>query len=432
MMNWNVLPDLAAVALLTCVFASTVRRSHSKSAGLWLSGWLLVAAHFAASLFLHYPGTVGCVAEYIGTITLVTAGVLFQTAVVPYKDEPSRPWMTSLLMAVNTLYVILLIHGKPPAWALNATAALFGVGPLIITLASLKKFNSKLRWATVILNSSLAVFLLCFQLRPGNGDYLALYAVLFTVYLGCAINFLFAYRRPTTGSVITIIGFITWASVFLIGPWLFYSFPAVHVESEVWNLPKFIVAVGMILILLEGQIEYNKQLALHDPLTGLPNRRLFEDRLTSALDRARRTNTQMALLIIDLNRFKAVNDTLGHHVGDLLLERVGAIFAGRVRRSDTVARTGGDEFSIILEEPASRSEATSVAQALLELLHEPLQLESHTVRIGASIGVGIFPEDADEMEALCIVADKQMYEEKVRMRAQSRPESVPLAKPLPN
>ena len=188
----------------------------------------------------------------------------------------------------------------------------------------------------------------------------------------------------------------------------------------------------MILILLEGQIEYNKQLALHDALTGLPNRRLFEDRLSNALDRARRTNTQTALLIIDLNRFKQVNDTFGHHVGDLLLQRVGALFLGRVRRSDTVARTGGDEFSIILEEPASRAEAMHVSQALLELLRTPLQLENHTVRTGASIGVAIFPEDASEMEALCVAADKRMYEEKQRLAAQSRPEAVPLAKPLTN
>jgi diguanylate cyclase (GGDEF)-like protein len=432
MMNWNVLPDLAAIALLTCAFASTVRRSHSKSAGLWLAGWLLVAVHFAASLFLHYSGIVGKVGEYTGTITLVIAGVLFQTAVIPYREEPSRPWMTALLMAVNALYVILLIAGNPPAWALNATAVLFAAGPLVITLTALKRFNNAFRWAIVLLNASLSAFLIVFQNRPGNGGYLAFNAVLFTVFLGCSISFIFAYPRPTTGSIISIIGFITWASVFVIGPWLFYHFPAAHVESEVWNLPKFVVAVGMILLLLEGQIEHNKHLALHDPLTGLPNRRLFEDRLTSALDRARRIDAQMALLIVDLNRFKEVNDTFGHHVGDLLLQRVGAIFLGRVRRSETVARTGGDEFSIILEEPASRAEATHVSQALLELLEKPLQLENQSVRIGASIGIAVFPEDAAGMEALCIAADKRMYEEKQRLAAQSYPDALPLANPVAN
>jgi diguanylate cyclase (GGDEF)-like protein len=187
----------------------------------------------------------------------------------------------------------------------------------------------------------------------------------------------------------------------------------------------------MILILLEGQIEHNKHLALHDALTSLPNRRLFEDRLSNALDRARRTNTQTALLIVDLNHFKQVNDTFGHHVGDLLLQRVGALFLGRVRRSDTVARTGGDEFSIILEEPANRAEAMHVSQALLELLRTPMQLENHTVQAGASIGVAVFPEDATEMEQLCIVADQRMYDEKLRRSTQGLTEAVPHAKPLP-
>ena len=153
---------------------------------------------------------------------------------------------------------------------------------------------------------------------------------------------------------------------------------------------------------------------LHDELTGLPNRRLFQDRLTNALERARRSGAQTALLLVDLDHFKKVNDTLGHHVGDLLLERVGTICTGRVRRSDTVARTGGDEFSVILEEPTCRVDAEHVSHSLIELLEEPLQLDDHTVRIGASVGIAIYPDDAADMESLCIAADLRMYENKHR------------------
>src|SRR5208282_6537024 len=128
----------------------------------------------------------------------------------------------------------------------------------------------------------------------------------------------------------------------VVGPYTQTYYPTVHIESEVWNLPKYVVAVGMILLLLENQIEHNKYLALHDELTGLPNRRLFQDRLASALERARRTGSQAALLLVDLDHFKQVNDTVGHHIGDELLKRVSDAFVGRVRRSDTVARTGGD------------------------------------------------------------------------------------------
>ena len=204
-------------------------------------------------------------------------------------------------------------------------------------------------------------------------------------------------------------GFFAWSMVFVLAPLLAAYRPSLHLESEVWNLPKYIVAVGMILLLLENQIEHNKHLALHDELTGLPNRRLFKDRLASALERARRAQCQAALLVVDLNRFKDVNDTFGHHTGDLLLRQVAAIFDGRVRRSDTVARTGGDEFSIILDSPSSRSEAEMVAQSLLALLHEPIQVDQHQLSVSASIGIAVFPEDATDTESLCIAADLRMY-----------------------
>jgi len=424
-MNWSVLPDLAAITLLICAFASVARHSRSSVSGpwidTWLTGWALIAVHFFAFLFLSLPDGWSVGAEMTGTVALVLAGLLFQSGVVTFRNEISSRWMISTLLSANTLYVILLTGGAP-VWALNGSAALLGIGPLAITLASLRKINCALRWTTVTLYLALALFLLAIQHRAGAFDELALNAVLFTVYLGCSINFFITFRRTTTGAFVTIAGFCAWASVFVVGPALMALMPQMHIESEVWNLPKFVVAVGMLLLLLEDQIEHNKHLALHDALTGLPNRRHFENHLASALKRARRAKTQAALLLIDLDQFKMVNDALGHHVGDLLLKRVGAICTGRVRRSDTVARTGGDEFSIILEEPTSRAEAELVAHSLIQLLQEPMQLEGKTVRSGASIGAAVYPEDALEVEHLCIVADKRMYENK--QSAASTPASI--------
>jgi diguanylate cyclase (GGDEF)-like protein len=264
---------------------------------------------------------------------------------------------------------------------------------------------------TVLLYAALAAYLTVVQSRPNGAD-LALNGVLFTVYLDCCIHFWYAYRQATTGAFITISGFFLWATVFVAGPLQEAWFPAAHIESEVWNLPKFVVGFGMILLLLEEQIEHNKHLALHDVLTGLPNRRLFQDRLESAIERARRTETQTALLVLDLDRFKQVNDSMGHHVGDLLLQQVARMFGSRVRRSDTVARTGGDEFSVILESPTNGADAVLVGRSLQALLENPLLLEEHSVKIGISFGVAVFPDDAQEIEALCIAADLRMYENK--------------------
>ena len=410
-MNWSVLADLIAIALLICAFASTARRHYSPTASMWLIAWLMIALHFIAALFSDLPGVWGALAQILNLVALIWAGVLFQTAVIPHRKERCSREMMYLLLTVNMLYLTLLFTSQPK-WTCTMAAALYGLGPLAITIFARPRCNSRYRWSTITVNLLLSVFLLVFQTRPGNGPYLAMNAVMVAVFLDCAIKFFFAYRRATAGAFITIAGFTVWASIFALGPALFYYFPQVHVEAEVWNLPKFIVAIGMILLLLEDQIEHNKYLALHDELTGLPNRRLFQDRLTYALERARRSGAQTALLLVDLDHFKKVNDTLGHHVGDLLLERVGAICTGRVRRSDTVARTGGDEFSVILEEPISRADAEHVSHSLIQLLTEPLQLDDHTVRIGASVGIAIYPDDAADMESLCIAADLRMYENK--------------------
>lgn len=415
---------MAAVALLACAFASVARRGQTLFSGIWLTGWMLIVLHFAAFIFLPAPGVWGILAADIGLASLICAGVLFMYASVPYRNKRSSRFMLFALLATNTLYVCLINASPAVDWALTPAAALFGVIPLTLAFVSFRTTQHPLRWIVVALYCALSTFLLIIQHRPGNGEDIALNGVLFTVYFGCCLHFWWTQRRTTAGAFITISGFLAWASVFVVGPWMEAFLPKVQIESEVWNLPKYVVAVGMILLLLEDQIEHNKYLALHDELTGLPNRRLFLDRLGAALERARRTGSKAALLVVDLDQFKRVNDTLGHHAGDLLLQKVGAIFTSRVRQSDTVARTGGDEFSIILENTASVDFAHEVAQSLLHLLSQPLNVKEQNVWVGASIGVAVYPDDAAGIEALCIAADLRMYDDKHSSRGLSRHSTV--------
>ena len=415
-MDWSKLPDLAAVSLLTCAFASVAHRGRTAVSGLWLTGWLLIDLHFAAFLFQVQNSFLQNLLSLVGYGSLVWAGITFMWACVPYRERFSSRLMLIILLSANTLYLAALVFAPDKSWVFVPAATLIGLGPLLIGIATSRGFSHPLRWALICIYCGLSAFLLVYEYKP-NGPDLALNAVLFTVYLGCCIHFLSTYNRATTGTFITIAGFLTWALVFVVGPFIEFAFPKIHVENEVWNLPKYVVAVGMILLQLENQIEHNKHLALHDELTGLPNRRLFEDRLLGALERARRTGAQTALLLVDLDRFKMVNDTVGHHVGDLLLKRVGNMFSGRVRRSDTVARTGGDEFSIILESPTSREIASLVGASLMELLEEPFELEGHIVHIGGSVGIALFPEDASDATSLRIAADLKMYGDKHAGRA---------------
>ena len=412
-MDWSTLPDVGAVALLTLAFGSVARRGLTPGTRLWLIGWLMICLHFAAFLFDSLPGAWGTLASTIGLNALAWAGILFMWACVPYRRQASSRWMLALLLAAYTLYISLVNTVPHAVWALTTAAVLIGAAPLTIALIGLRRgFSHPLRWTLAILNGALMVFLLVVQQRSPNGADLAFDAVIFTIYFGCSLHFWYGFRRATAGAFVTIAGFAGWAAVFVVGPLMAAYFPEVHVQSEVWNLPKYVVAVGMILLLLEQQVDHNKYLALHDELTGLPNRRLYHDRMASALERARRNGTRAALLLIDLDRFKEVNDTVGHHIGDLLLQRVSSLFLGRVRRSDTVARTGGDEFCIILEEPTSRTDAERVGESLIRLLEEPLQVEDHTVAVGASVGIAVYPDDADSAEALRIAADRSMYADK--------------------
>jgi diguanylate cyclase (GGDEF)-like protein len=410
--DWSKVPDLAAIGLLACAFGSVARRCRSSVSGLWLTGWGMIALHFAA--FTLVPSSVWAtnVLQTIGLASLTWAGILFMWASVPYRQTHSSPRMLVVLLLSNTVYIALIVIGLSARWPLRLAALSFGLLPLGVAVSALPRFGHRLRWITVFLYLDLCIFLLAVQHRSANGPELALNAVLFTVYLGCGIHFWYAYRRSTAGAFITIAGFFCWAAVFVVGPFMTILFPRIQVENEVWNLPKYVVAVGMMLLLLEDQIDYAKYLALHDELTGLPNRRLFQDRLDGALERCRRSGTCAALLLIDLDDFKRVNDTIGHHIGDQMLRHAGQIFQGRVRRSDTVARTGGDEFAVILEDPVNRETAVRIAAELAEALRTPAQIEQHVVQVGASIGVAIFPQDAGNSEAMFVAADCDMYAQK--------------------
>lgn len=435
LVDWSKIPDLGAVALLTLAFASVSRHGKTAVSGVWLTGWILIALHFAAFAFLDAPGFWAYLASFVGLASLACAGVLFMWAAVPHRKlQRSSVWMLAVFLFTYSLYFGLLIISPIASWALAPAATLIGVLPLAILVVTLRQFSHPLRWVVVGLNVLLSIFLLVFENRPNVGLTLAFEAVLFTVYLGCAIHFWYTYRRGSAGAFITIAGFFAWAGVFVAGPSIAYFFPSLHLEDEVWNLPKYVVAVGMIMLLLEDQLEHNKYLALHDELTGLPNRRLFHDRLTSAIERARRTGTQVALLLVDLDNFKLVNDTAGHHAGDELLKHVGDLFTGRVRRSDTVARTGGDEFSVILEEPMTRADSVRVGRTLTRLLEEPIACGGHLIRVGASVGIAVFPDDASDAESLRIAADVRMYQGKNAGKingAEPQPSKPPQRESLP-
>jgi diguanylate cyclase (GGDEF)-like protein/PAS domain S-box-containing protein len=155
-----------------------------------------------------------------------------------------------------------------------------------------------------------------------------------------------------------------------------------------------------------------KHLAYHDPLTGLPNRLLFNDRLSVEIARTSRHQKRLAVMMLDLDRFKDVNDTFGHDIGDILLKAVAEGLTKLLRKSDTVARLGGDEFILILTELNQVEDASVIARNIIDSFKKPFQLNSHTISITTSIGIAVFPEDGEDPNTLVKNADAAMYRTK--------------------
>jgi diguanylate cyclase (GGDEF)-like protein len=166
-----------------------------------------------------------------------------------------------------------------------------------------------------------------------------------------------------------------------------------------------------ISLLKETQKEL-EQLASFDTLTELPNRRLLQDRLVQGLLRAERRKVSMAVMFVDLDGFKGVNDTLGHDVGDLLLREVARRLSTCIRASDTIGRIGGDEFAVILEDALLPGDAEQIGERIVAAFTAPFMLKGQLVRTSASIGIAIYPQDGVDGESLLKNADVAMYKAK--------------------
>ena len=203
--------------------------------------------------------------------------------------------------------------------------------------------------------------------------------------------------------------------------WLFYSAsrPDGLIERRD-NVPLFILFIGSLLSISASFFTFarscHQQLthyhAYHDNLTGLPNRRLLQDRFQQAIANAQRHGTEMALLFLDLDNFKPVNDSLGHEMGDKVLKAVATCLASCLREGDTLSRLGGDEFVILLLNIAKAEEASTVAQKILDTLSGLVPVEGRGIHVSGSIGISMFPKDGTSFDELLKNADAAMYHAK--------------------
>jgi diguanylate cyclase (GGDEF)-like protein len=182
-------------------------------------------------------------------------------------------------------------------------------------------------------------------------------------------------------------------------------------DRELLNFVATQIATALERMQLQTRL---RRMAQYDGLTGLPNRALLHDRIETAIAAARRAKGRLALLYLDLDRFKEVNDTLGHAAGDVLLHDVAQRLRQCVRDADTVARIGGDEFVVLLADVRRMEDAETVADKIRDVLARPVTMDGHELTVGASIGIARWPENGDSAKDLLLIADAAMYAAKRR------------------
>jgi diguanylate cyclase (GGDEF)-like protein len=192
---------------------------------------------------------------------------------------------------------------------------------------------------------------------------------------------------------------------------LYHKKPSRPNDDEIELIQSTARLAGVAIEKKQSEMEL-KHMAHMDQLTGLPNRVLFMDRLNQALARARRQEKELAVLFIDLDRFKIINDRHGHKAGDVALKEVARKLRACVRKMDTVARLGGDEFTIVLTEISGVEDAAMVARKVIDALAEPQQIEGEEYAIGGSIGISLYPQNGEDVDALLANADTAMYQAK--------------------
>jgi diguanylate cyclase (GGDEF)-like protein len=401
-MNYAFLPDLSALALLIGILLILRRRHPEHRTDIWLLGLGITLIESTAHTFYAPVGAPNTILHVTVVDCYLLAGLVFNWAAgefpISSRDRLIYISLNGLpLLVINTLYGL---HIHTPGAYLPVIAA-----GLVLGVTSTLMLRRNRVFIAVHLLGWIAMAFLVHQ-----GDYRrAVYWSLCVVYSIAAVNFRNRLPRNSTGRLAILTGFVIWALCFFIHPWI-VNYPAYSdIASHVWNMQKSLISIGMILVMLEEQVSSNQWLALHDELTGLPNRRLFEDRLAHALDRSRRTNGTLALLLLDLNGFKKINDSFGHHAGDQVLREIANNLRDTLHTSDTLARIGGDEFVLLTSSLADHRSIGHRVDAIQCALERPILLAGRPTIVSASLGTAIYPQDAQDATTLLRLADQRMY-----------------------
>jgi diguanylate cyclase (GGDEF)-like protein len=427
-MNFLAIPSFLGIAWMTFVLARVHDRNDSGRLRLWVGGLLLIVLEGLSRIVYYQTGLTPLTHKLAHVVALdayFLAGIVFlRSSAGEHSRYATGRWYLLLTALPHILLLTCYGLALPQQWVYFGCALVGLIGAPLLAVAFRKALPEALAQALVWGIVLAGIF---------GSKRLGAYLSLSSVFAITALAFAFRLNRKSRGTWVVAASFAMWAMCFLVHPWIAEHRPAwALLLDQVWDLQRYLVTFGVLIYSLEERVATNEYAALHDGLTGLANRTLFESRLRSALARSRRRQTRVLLLSLDMSGFKQVNDTFGHPAGDALLKQVADRLGHATRESDTVARLGGDEFTVILEDVdsglshASRPDAVTVrCEALVQKMRSliedspfplPTREGDRPATLQVAIGAAIFPDDADSAEELYVLSDESMYRDKGRLR----------------
>ena len=409
-MNLLSLPETAAMLILMGVLAWLRRQHRDRRVDLWMLGLSFVLLETVAAAFDRTGGQVSIAAKVITLDAYLFAAVTFGWAARQELLDVNVP-LPLFLIAATPLFLQFTAYGLG-AGSRQLFVDLSGASLLLGLVCLLRLVRGSWRFRSTLLILHFAFWVPMFFMAAHGLLEWVVYWGLGWLYLMVALSFRGSVQRNYIGGLVITCGFLLWATCFFVHPLVPNGSVYAALVDQVLRMQKFLVIIGMLLVMLEDETRRRKDEALRDPLTGLPNRRLFDDRLAQSLERSRRSGLSVALFMVDLDGFKKINDTHGHPVGDQILRLAAERLQTVVRSSDTLARYGGDEFSVIINDLSRAEDCEQIAEALRWAVASVTSPQLARITLSGSVGCAIFPSEALDPTPLCALADARMYAEK--------------------
>lgn len=401
-MNLAFLPDLFALMMLVAILLMVRRRYSDARTNGWLLGLFVTLVESLAHTFYVRDGIPQAFLHVVVVDCYLLAGLIFVWASSD-SNEPQVMRIVSLALTGVPLAALATVYGlnlRSPEFYFPVLAA----GLLCGVLGALVVWRDRVYALAQVVGWSAAGLLILHGMFRS-----AVYWAIGVVYLLAAVNFQRRLGKESTGRLAIVVGFSMWALFFFLHPWLVFHAGLSEIAAHFWNLQKLMISIGMILVLLEETASTHAYLAHHDELTGLPNRRKFSACLSMAVEKADRSRTSLALIVLDLDGFKSINDSHGHMAGDFVLREVATLLRANVRSSDTVARMGGDEFIILADGLSNDASAWRLAESVRSAVSGLVEFQGIPIPLSGSVGVAVYPDDGRDPIRLLRVADQRMY-----------------------